>query len=102
MPVSKKFMKSKPACKVTFKMSKSGAKGAKKLWVAGEFNEWNTKVSPMKPLKDGSFSLGLELECGREYQYRYLTDKGEWLNDTKADRYEYSAFAGGDNSVVSV
>ena len=102
MPLTKKYLKSKPVCKVTFKLSKSGAKGAKKLFLAGEFNEWNTKTTPMTALKDGSFTATVDLKAGREYQYRYLNDKGEWLNDTKADRYEYSAFAGGDNSVVSV
>ena len=102
MPLTKKYLKSKPVCKVTFKLSKKGAKGAKRLFLAGEFNEWNTKATPMKSLKDGSFTASVDLGAGREYQYRYLNDKGEWLNDTKADRYEYSAFAGGDNSVVSV
>lgn len=102
MPVSKKYLKSKPVCKVTFKLSKTAAEGAKKVWLVGEFNEWNTKKTPMKSAKDGSFSTLVELEPGREYQFRYLTEQGAWLNDTKADRYEYSAFAGGDNSVVSV
>lgn len=102
MPLTKKYLKSKPVCKVAFKLSKSGANGAKKLFLVGEFNDWNTKNMPMKPLKNGAFSVTVDLHAGKEYQYRYLNDRGEWLNDTKADRYEYSAFAGGDNSVVSV
>lgn len=101
MPVTKRYLKSKPICKVTFKMSKTAVDGATKLFLVGEFNNWNTKKTPMKKLKDGSFSVAVDLPAGQDHQYRYLTDKGDWLNDTKADRYEYSAFAGGDNCVVS-
>lgn len=102
MSVSKKYLKSKPVCKVTFKLSKTAANGAKKVWLVGEFNEWNTQKTPMKAAKDGSFVVMVELEPGREYQFRYLTEDGVWLNDTRADRYAYSAFACGDNSVVSI
>lgn len=101
MPVSKRYLKSKPTCKVSFKMSKTAVNGAKKLYLVGEFNAWNTKKTPMKKLKDGSFSVTMDLASGRNYEYRYLTDSGDWLNDTKADRYDYSAFAGGDNCVVT-
>jgi 1,4-alpha-glucan branching enzyme len=101
MPLSKKYLKSKPVCKVTFKVSKSTAQGAKRIYLVGEFNKWNTKNLPMQQLKDNSFSVTVDLEVGRDYQYRYLTDEGVWLNDSKADRYEYSAFAGGDNCVVT-
>jgi hypothetical protein len=41
----------------------------------------------------------LELEAGREYQYRYLLNGNEWHNDWHADRYVSNAY-GGDNSVV--
>lgn len=102
MPLTKSYLKSKPACKVTFKLPGDACEGSKSLWLMGEFNDWNTQSHPMKRLKDGSFSVGVQLESGREYQYRFLTDSGRWLNDTAADRYEFSAFAGGDNSVVSV
>jgi 1,4-alpha-glucan branching enzyme len=86
---------------VGFKVPKSATQNAKHIFLVGEFNKWNTKTLPMKKLKDGSFSITVDLEVGRDYQYRYLTDEGVWLNDTKADRYEYSAFAGGDNCVVT-
>ncbi|MDD4730305.1 MAG: isoamylase early set domain-containing protein [Desulfovibrio sp.] len=101
MPLTKKYLKSKPVCKVGFKVPKSATQNAKHIFLVGEFNKWNTKTLPMKKLKDGSFSITVDLEVGRDYQYRYLTDEGVWLNDTKADRYEYSAFAGGDNCVVT-
>ncbi len=102
MPLTKSYLKSKSACKVTFKLAADACEGSKTLCLVGEFNDWNTRSHPMKRLKDGSFSLSVQLAPGREYQYRFLTDSGRWLNDTAADRYEFSAFAGGDNSVVSV
>ncbi|MEF2145189.1 MAG: isoamylase early set domain-containing protein [Desulfovibrionaceae bacterium] len=102
MPLTKKYLKGKTLCKVGFKLPKSAATDADQLFLVGEFNKWNTKNLPMKKLKDGSFSVTVDLKVGHDYSYRYLTDKGVWLNDTKADRYEYSAFAGGDNCVVSI
>ncbi|MEZ4670286.1 MAG: isoamylase early set domain-containing protein [Anaerolineae bacterium] len=54
---------------------------------------------PMKKQKDGSFSLSLDLEKGREYQYRYLVNGTEWHNDWNADKYTANPFSG-DNSVV--
>ena len=43
--------------------------------------------SQNNPSKDGSFSAKLELDAGREYQFRYLIDGSRWENDWKADKY---------------
>ena len=55
----------------------------------------------MKRQKDGSFSITLDLEPGREYQFRYLVNNSEWHNDWQADKYTPNPFSG-DNSVVVV
>jgi 1,4-alpha-glucan branching enzyme len=47
----------------------------------GKFDEWPESVYRMQRLDDGSWSLVLELEAGREYQYHYRTDKGAWHTD---------------------
>ena len=60
---------------------------------------WNGTSASMRKAK-GAFSLGVELPTGASYQYRFVTDAGEWLNDTEADCYVYSPFADADNSVV--
>ena len=99
MALTKKFLKTKPVCKVGFKLSGDKAQGAKHAAVAGEFNDWLPK--PMRKLKDGSFSVTLDLEAGREYQFRYVIDKQYWVNDEAADGYVFSDYAGGDNSVVA-
>jgi 1,4-alpha-glucan branching enzyme len=67
----------------------------------GEFNGWNETSDEMNALKDGSFSLSLDLETGHSYQFRYLLDGSFWINDEAADRYQDSGF-NSQNSVVEL
>lgn len=76
------------------------APNASNVHVVGEFNNWSEQDSPLKQLKNGSFSATIDLEQGREYQFRYLID-GKWENDDEADKYVTSPL-GTENSVVSV
>ena len=55
----------------------------------------------MKALKDGSFTVQLDLESGKDYQFRYLLDGKVWVNDTEADSYVPSEY-GEPNCVVAV
>lgn len=102
MSITKKYLKSKPVCKVTFRISKNMAPGAKAVFIAGEFNDWSTKKSKMKQLKSGEFTLTIDLETEREYQFRYCIDGDRWENDDNADKYIHNPHAGCDNSVVIV
>lgn len=102
MSIKKQYVKDKSVCKVTFSLPKKAAASAKTVHLVGEFNNWDEKVTPMKKLKDGSFSITLELETGREYQFRYLIDGIEWENDWEADKYVRTHFGTCDNSVVVV
>jgi 1,4-alpha-glucan branching enzyme len=95
--LKKKFLKSKPVCKVTFYLPDSIEGDT--VYLVGDFNEWNEAETPMQQLKDGRYKVTLDLESGKEYQFRYLVD-GEWHNDWEADRYAPNPFSG-DNSVVS-
>lgn len=99
MSLTKQFLKTKPVCKVRFRLSSEEAEQAEIVYLSGDFNDWDTG-QPMRRLKDGSFSLQLDLDSGREYQFRYLLQDGRWINDPEADRYEFCTFAGGDNSVA--
>ncbi|MDX1655300.1 MAG: isoamylase early set domain-containing protein, partial [Candidatus Competibacteraceae bacterium] len=47
---------------------------------------------------DGSFTVTVNLESGKEYQFRYLLDGERWENDWEADKYVPAG--GHDNSVV--
>ncbi len=99
MPLTKRFSKDKSTCKVSFSLPAEVTGGAKKLFLAGEFNGWSPTALPMRKVK-GTFTVSLSLPAGAPYQYRYVTEAGAWVNDTEADCYVYSAFADADNSVV--
>lgn len=65
--------------RVTFTMPASKNWGC--LYLVGKFNEWNESVYCMQCAEDGTWALTLELEPGREYQYRFRTLDGRWVND---------------------
>ena len=102
MSIKKQFLKTKPVCKVSFKLSNEQADGASKVNIAGDFNNWNETSDEMNTLKDGSFTLTLDLETGREYQFRYLLDGTNWINDEAADSYCPSGFGDSQNSVITL
>ncbi len=102
MSVTKKFLKSKPVCKVTFKLQSEAAKEAKKATILGDFNDWNPKKGKMKKLKSGAFTATLDLDSGKDYQFRYLLDGKSWENDDQADRYVPTGVSYEENGVVSV
>ena len=102
MSFKKQYLKSKPICKVTFKLSKEEAQAAQKARIVGDFNEWDLSTSPMKRLKNGDFTCSLNLAKDTQYEFRYLLDDERWENDWKADAYVPSPVALADNSVVQV
>ena len=101
MSLSKRFLKSKPLCKVTFRLPAEAAPEAEQVTIVGEFNDWSETATPMQKLKSGEFKLTIDLETGREYQFRYLIDSETWENDWEADKY-VPTDAGDDNSVVDL
>lgn len=102
MSIRKQFLKSKPVCKVSFKLNKDQVHNAAKVNVVGDFNNWSETSDELKPLKDGTYSHTLELETGREYQFRYLIDGGKWINDEEADKYVATGLGDSHNAVISL
>lgn len=102
MPLQKRYLKTRDVSKVTFRLPKDAAPRAANVALVGDFNDWDTDATPMTRLKNGDFKVTLELEPGREYQYRYLIENEIWENDWEADRYSPSGFEGAENSVVVV
>ena len=100
MSIKKQFLKSKPVCKVTLTLPKKAVPSAQSVHVVGDFNNWSEKKQPMEKLKNGSFKIVLELETGKEYQYRYLIDGKTWENDWEADKYVNSGVSEENNSVI--
>ena len=102
MALYKNYLKPTKKCEVTFELSAEAAKGAQKVWLAGDFNSWSSIDTPMKKKPDGSFSVKVKLDPGNEYQFRYLLDGKKWENDWAADKYIPAPFSNTDNSVVVV
>ena len=102
MSIKKQYLKSKSFCKVTFKFPKEAANSASKIHIVGEFNNWDISCNPMKRLKDGSFTAVIDLDKGKEYQFRYLIDDTNWENDVDADKYVPTPYGDSENSVVVI
>jgi hypothetical protein len=100
--IKKAYFRSRSGCKVTFRLPRIAAPEAETVSVVGEFNSWDIHATPMKKLKNGDFTITLDLQPGREYQFRYLIDDSVWENDWNADRYVRSPYGDSDNSVVLV
>lgn len=100
MSFKKTFLKSKPVCKVAFRLDAADAAGANTVQLLGDFNNWDKSAAPMTQLKSNDFTATLELEAGKEYQFRYFIDGSIWKNDPQADSHVANSF-GEANSVVS-
>ena len=51
MSIKKQYLKTKPVCKVTFRISEQKGNSAGTAHVVGEFNNWDYFSTPMKKLK---------------------------------------------------
>jgi 1,4-alpha-glucan branching enzyme len=93
-------------CMAVYKESKNGnvtfvfdKENAKSVFVAGDFNNWDSKAKKMTKAKDGSFRARLSLTPG-QYQYKFIVD-GKWVVDDDAERKVQNQF-GTVNSVVEI
>jgi 1,4-alpha-glucan branching enzyme len=97
--LKKNYTKTKKSCRVTFKYPNEEL--AESAVLSGEFNDWSTESTPMKKLKDGSFSVTLTLKSPGNYNFRYVLDGNVWVNDPKADSYSTNKYEE-KNSVITV
>ena len=98
--IKKTLVKSKSCYKVTFSLPKTVAENASEVKVLGEFNNWEWENGLKMKATKTAFTAEVELETGRDYQFRYLIDNNKWENDWNADNYVSNPF-GYDNSVVA-
>ena len=97
----KKYLKTSPVCKVTFSLPKKAVASAHNVYLVGDFNGWSKTSTPMKRLKNGTFTTTLVLQRNRQYQFRYLINGQRWENDWNADKYVPNIY-GSENSVAFV
>lgn len=102
MSLTKKYLKSRPVCKVTFRLSADEAGDAQAAAVLGDFNDWDPQAGVMKRLKSGDFTVTLEIPSDSAHHFRYCIDGDTWLNDAEADGFERSPLGAFDNSIVRV
>lgn len=60
------------------------APGAKTVFVAGTFNDWNPTSHPLKRTGDGHWVLTLDLPPGR-HEYKFIID-GKWCCEQGCDK----------------
>lgn len=94
--MKKTYSKTAKKCKVTFTYPQ---KNARSVFVAGDFNNWDTSALPMKKGKTG-FTATVELDPDQDYQYRFWVDDAHWENDSAADDYISSPYPDAENCVV--
>lgn len=101
MSLKKQYSEANAKCKVTFKLTKEIAGSVNNAFLAGDFNGWDTESIPMKKLKNGEFSTSVNLDKGKEYQFKYLIDGKKWINEQEADKHVPNEFQT-ENSVVII
>ena len=72
---------------------------ARKVCVAGTFNNWEANAGKMARQDDGTWAKALTLKPGT-YEYRLVVD-GKWMPDPQADHSVLNRF-GERNSLLTV
>ena len=75
------------------------APDAREVYVAGDFNSWDTQARPMKQHKHGVWKARVKLPPGR-YEYKFFAD-GCWVEEGSADEMVPNPF-GTYNCAVGV
>lgn len=71
---------------------------ADRIYLIGDFNQWDEQSTPMRQERDGVWRARVDLPAGNRYQFRYMID-GQWRTDYHADGFAQGHY-GVDNSVV--
>lgn len=90
--LKKQYSKTKPVCKVTFSVPASRVGEGTDLRLLGQFNEWSWDKGLPMSLKKDAYQADLELAAGQSYEFRYLANGNNWLNDEAADDYVATPF----------
>ena len=98
--IKKAYLKTKKLCKVTFALQKED--DTETLELLGDFNSWSVGEGlKLKKQKNNTFKGTLNLEIGKEYEFRYLINGTNWGNDNDADKQVPNPY-GSQNSVLSI
>lgn len=103
MALIKKYSQDKKVCQITFKLPKEICENFEEVSIVGDFNNWDPYQNKFcHRNSDGSSSLELVLDAGKEYQFRYLCDGQIWLNEPEADGESLTHFGDAKNSLIII
>lgn len=89
--------------KVIFSLPAEALGEATIALLLGDFNNWDPqKAIQLKAQKNGLLTATVALEAGKSYQYRFLLDNGQWVNDWAAEQYVFDPVFGVENSLITV
>lgn len=71
---------------------------ADRIFVSGEFNQWDETQLRMRQGRDGVWRAEVDLPANRQFEFRYVID-GKWQTDYHADGSRSNQY-GSENSVV--
>jgi len=101
MAIKKTYSQDKKVCQVNFTLPKEVCENFQEVSVVGDFNNWDPKANKFSQKnQNGSSSIELVLETGKEYQFKYLCDGHIWLNEPEADKECLTYFGNAKNSVL--
>lgn len=95
-PKKNDVKKKKTTPSIEFKLY---APDARRVFLVGEFNDWDPTAVQMRRFKDGTCKKAMPLKPGR-YEYRFLVD-GQWWTDPDNGQRVANPY-GEENSVVVV
>jgi 1,4-alpha-glucan branching enzyme len=72
---------------------------AKRVSLAGSFNNWDTRALTAKKDSRGNWAVKVNLKPGR-YEYKFIVD-GSWMNDPKCTSCVANSF-GSHNCIVDI
>ena len=103
MAIKKEYSKDKKVCRVTFTILKEICENFGEICIVGDFNNWDPHQHKFSQKQlDGSSSIELVFEAGKEYQFRYLCDGQTWLNEPEADKQVLTNYGDSKNSVIVI
>ncbi|MCX5639350.1 MAG: alpha-amylase family glycosyl hydrolase [Planctomycetota bacterium] len=86
--------------RVTFALSITGAAGAQKASVAGDFTGWQGQAVAMTRAADGSFAAVIDVPPGT-HRYKLILDGTRWITDPSNPR-NVDDGNGGKNSIIDL
>ncbi len=101
MAIKKTYSQDKKVCRVNFTLPKEICENFQEISIVGDFNGWDPGENKFSQKNsDGSSSIEIVFDSGKEYQFRYLCDGHIWLNEPDADKEKLTYFGNAKNSVL--